>query len=248
MFAGAYAQARQSFAQGGGPEDLDLVLGHLLRVYPDQSLAKVETALSLLAGGKMGAHEYAALATGALMTPSGQRDLESAKRYLRSASELAQDEPNFRMAMLHRLSTVLYISDDCDGAVRALEEVVSLGGTSAGTLNNLAYMLAVCRNDPQGAVAYAEHAVRLSPSSSSYLDTLGFIQLKLGQLEAAEVNLRNSLSIQASVGNLLHLAQLLHKTERSDQAEVLLQRLANEFPTLTPVQQTEVNALVSAIG
>ena len=248
MMRDAYKEAKEEVAAGEDPIVVDRVLTYFFKMNDEETIEDSEVRLRELAGGQLGAHEYGALASHAMQGDVGSRNLGAAKRYLRSAADQVDGEELYKKVLLHQLATVLYLTEDCDGAVRALEEVVSLGNAQASTMNNLAYMLVDCQNDPNSAIVYSTQALRASATSPAYLDTHGYILFKLGRLAEAERVLARSVSISPSVSSLLHLAQLMHATGRDGRAEILIEKIGKDFSNVSPTQQQEINDLISKMG
>lgn len=244
----AYNSALKEVESGADPIVIDRVLAYFFKLREDEELNDAEARLRQLTGGNLGAHEYGGLASKSMQIKSGSRDLESAKRYLRSAADQADGEDDYKRALLHQLSTVLYVTQDCDGAIRALEEVVSLSTLDPATMNNLAYMLVECRNDPEAGLVYSTQAIRIDANNASYLDTHGYILFKLGQLEDAELFLSRAVAIGPSPSNLIHLAQLMHATGRNDRAQILIEKIGKDFPSVSASQQEQINELISSLG
>lgn len=80
-------------------------------------------------------------------------------------------------------------------------------------LNNLAGVVGIDLNQPQEGIRYIQRALALVPAESrfqaSFLDTLGVIQFRLGQLEPAEQSLRRSALLDPQPITRLHLAEVL---------------------------------------
>jgi Tfp pilus assembly protein PilF len=93
--------------------------------------------------------------------------------------------------------------------------VLEIDPNNAITLNNLGYMLADKTSRYADALKYIRKAVELEPMNGAYLDSLGWVYLKLGQFEPAEDNLRKAVertSTDPTVHD--HLGDLYEKTGR----------------------------------
>ncbi|MAJ47426.1 MAG: hypothetical protein CBC35_09330 [Planctomycetes bacterium TMED75] len=245
----AYLDARKQVDQGADQILLDRVLVYFFRLAPDEDLDSSESRLRALTDGQLGAHEYGALASRA-MSRLGSRseNTQVAIKYLTKAIAQTGTEVNYRKSLMQTLSTALYINKQCDQAIAVLEELVSLGSVQGPTLNNLAYMLVECSNDPESAIVHSTRAVQLSPNESSFLDTHGFILYKLGRLVEAEKYLSRSVILGPSTSNLLHLAEVCHALGENERALLLIEKLGNDYPQLDPAKQRQVEALLAKMG
>ena len=247
MFDEAYKNARDAKTSGRDMLSVDKTLVYFKHVYPNDTLQQAEARLVAMSGNDMWANDYNALSSLADGEDFEDMNLPEAIRYLTLAKEKSESDPIYRRAILDRLSRHYYLDGNCEGAVDALQEIVDMGGAAPPTLNNLAYMMYDCKGDAAGAVYYSTQALQASPASPIYLDTHGVILMAMGQLEDAERYLSRAVSIKASPANLLHYAQLMHETDRDDEAGILLEKIGKDFPVLPPDVQGKVNALIAEI-
>jgi len=82
----------------------------------------------------------------------------------------------------------------------------------------MAYMLTEDMGRPEEALPYVERADKLSPGNAQILDTLGWVQFKIGQEDKAQATLETSIAAQPLPANHLHLAQVLIKQGYKAQA------------------------------
>jgi tetratricopeptide (TPR) repeat protein len=96
-------------------------------------------------------------------------------------------------------------------------------------LNNYAYLLTEHSNDPERALSYIQRAAIVSSDNAAILDTLGWVEFKLGQYEVARQHLEASLWEEPAPRTYLHLAQALlamdepRPTEAQRQLELALE-------------------------
>ena len=202
----------------------------------------------MLIEGPLGAHEYAGLAAVAFdRTMLGGSDLAAGADYLEQAIAAVNSDITYKKALMQQLSTVLYSSGRCGDAIEVLTELIAMGDEQPSTLNNLAYMVIECENNPQKALGYSTRAIRNNRNVSSYLDTHGYILFKVGDLEEAFRNLKRSVILQSSSSNLLNLSEVYEAMGNKGEAMVTLQRLEREFPQLSPDKQKRAKALISRL-
>lgn len=120
--------------------------------------------------------------------------------------------------------------------------------------NNLAYALAKTLQKYPEAKVYAEAATRLNPNSGDAWDTLGYIQLKLGNLAEADKALDRAAGVVRSpnttVAVLLHSGELRAAQNQMEKARELMDavvKMLGQNPELKPVFQAELDDLKSKI-
>jgi tetratricopeptide (TPR) repeat protein len=108
-----------------------------------------------------------------------------------------------------------YQANDCENGLRVMRQSVEWFPNDAYVLNNLAYMMVRCGDDPAKAVPIAERAIQamlnVGRSSADIYDTMGMVYVRAGMLDKAMLPLQAAL---AEVGNspvratvLMHIAE-----------------------------------------
>ena len=245
----AYFDATAAVDAGDPSIIIDRVLAYFFRMNIDATtLKELAERLQVLIGGPLGAHEYAGLAAVAFdRTMLGGSDLAAGADYLERAIAAVKSDTTYKKALMQQLSTVLYSSERCGEAIEVLTELIAMGDEQPSTLNNLAYMVIECENNPEKALGYSTRAIRNNRNVASYLDTHGYILFKVGDLEEAFRNLNRSVILQSSSSNLLNLAEVLEAMGDKGESMATLQRLEREFPQMSPAKQTRAKALISRL-
>ncbi len=130
-------------------------------------------------------------------------------------------------------------------AVDTFEEVLAIDPDHPLALNNAAYLYAQNLDEPDKAIPHAERANSVKPNDPFILDTLGWARFKLGDYEAAEEALRQSIDLSASADNHFHLAQVFAATNRYDKAMVYLRRAGELRPSAE--LQGEIDQLTNEV-
>lgn len=128
----------------------------------------------------------------------------------RLAVELApDDQPDIVAAALITLSSAQERAGDARGSEESLRLVLASEPDNATALNNLGYFLVERNERLNEALEMIQRAVKTDPTNSSFLDSLGWAQFKLGQLVEAERNLSeaarrgsSSATIQEHLGDV----------------------------------------------
>lgn len=125
---------------------------------------------------------------------------------------LEQNPDDIRALVL--LGEFLAGSDEAAGLAQ-FERVITLDGNNIVALNNAAWLLR--ESNPPQAVDYAERARQLAPDAAPVLDTLGWVLVLDGQVQAGLTHLRRAAELAPQSGDIrYHLAYAL--AESGDQA------------------------------
>lgn len=101
----------------------------------------------------------------------------------------------------------------------ALTKSIELNPTNADALNHLAYIYAEEGKDLAKAHQLIQKAVTLQPENGYYLDTLGWIQFKMGQIDKAKTTLEHANKIvQTDPVILNHLGDVYVQLNQRDEA------------------------------
>lgn len=118
----------------------------------------------------------------------------------------------------------LFAKGESEGAIEAFTESSKLSPRNAGAANNSAYLISKVKGDHARAIEYARRAVALEPANPDFLDTLGYIEFRLGKLPEAEDTLMKSVAVAPTPSGLLHLAQVKAARGKPGDAAALLDR------------------------
>ena len=244
----AYLDSLEVLEASGKSTPLLRVLTYYDTIYPDDNNELMESRLSGFTEKPVGPHVLNAIGEAYAREGVTGESAAKAAGCFKRAVDLCQEDDPYRLRLLNNYASILYMSGDCSGAIESMLEMVKSGTVSPNALNNLAYMILECNDDASTAVYYSTQALQLAPSSPQYLDTHGYILLKLGQFEQAELFLSRAVQIKPSATNLIHFAELMLLTDRKPEAEILIEKIDKDFPELTEDQQNQVNDLIAQIG
>ncbi len=122
------------------------------------------------------------------------------------------------------LATTLLTTGDYGGAVEEYQQLLTRNENDAAVLNNLAWAL-----DQLGrpeALDYARRAHALAPESAAITDTLGWLQVRSGQIAEGVVLLERATQQEPENFDMqYHLAYALHQAGRGDEARAILDRI-----------------------
>lgn len=106
---------------------------------------------------------------------------------------------------------------------------------NAQALNALGYTLTDRTDRHQEALTLIQRALELKPGDPFYLDSLGWVYYRLGDLDKAEKYLREALQVQPDVEFIAHLGEVLWEKGQQDEAMEVWQQ---------GLQQDEENPLL----
>ncbi len=174
-------------------------------------LGRADEAATLLRGRLTGKPEedfgtYVAIASLYLDAGRGKEAVEAARKLI---GLVPADQPELMTQALVMLSSAQERAGDSKGAEESLRRILAKDPNNATALNNLGYFLAERNERLEEALDMAKRAVKAEPANPSFLDSLGWVYYKLGQLEESERYLtdaarRNarSAAIQEHLGDL----------------------------------------------
>ncbi len=124
---------------------------------------------------------------------------------------------------LQRALLLFKFNRNADGRA-ALRDILKADPNNAPAMNALGYTLADENRDLDEARRLIDLAVKQDPDNPAYLDSLGWVQYRQGQLDEAEKSLRHAFDLvpDAEVG--AHLGTVLWHQNRRAEAEAVWQR------------------------
>lgn len=105
-----------------------------------------------------------------------------------------------------------------DEAIRDLRRVLELKPDDADAMNALGYTLADRTDKKAEALALIEKALKLKPDEPAIIDSMGWVQYRLGNLDAATQRLREAYAKQPDPEIAAHLGEVLWVSGRKDEA------------------------------
>jgi Flp pilus assembly protein TadD len=150
--------------------------------------------------------------------------LERWEDVVREASSAATRLPDVReirftwAAALERLG-------EHEKAGRLFHELLDEDAQDFASANYLGYMWADQGVNLEEAFELIARAVEAEPENAAYIDSLGWVHFRLGNLEEAELWLRRATALGGGDGTVLaHLGEVLLKLGKTDEARPLLQQ------------------------
>lgn len=150
----------------------------------------------------------------------GREAVEAANQ----ATSLARSFEQKQMARLS-LASAQQSAGEFEGAEATLRGILAQSPSNPIAQNNLGYFLAERNVKLDEALKLVQGALKVDPNNSSYLDTLGWVYFRLGNLELAEQNLKKSLRFDAGSATVHdHLGDVYQKQGKTDLARASWQK------------------------
>jgi tetratricopeptide (TPR) repeat protein len=135
---------------------------------------------------------------------------------------LKENPGNFDL--LHGRAMVAEPLNRLDVLEKDLKEILAKDPNNHQALNALGYTLADRTDRYQEALELIKKAVELKPGDPFYIDSLGWVYYRLGQLDKAVDYLRQAVVIRPDVELLTHLGEVLWQQGKHDEAKQVWQQ------------------------
>jgi tetratricopeptide (TPR) repeat protein len=144
---------------------------------------------------------------------------DSAARALEKSTEINPRNVDFLGALALTYDSMKRYAD----SDRTYEEALKLDPHSHIILNNYSYSLAERGTQLDRALQMAKEAVEKQPENSSYLDTIGWINFKLGKYDEARKYIEKAVQLRDAVGENgatlnEHLGDVFYKLDKKEKA------------------------------
>jgi len=121
--------------------------------------------------------------------------------------------------VLHSLAIIYDKTNQVSQSDSIYNELIHSDSTDAQALNNYSYSLVERGEKLDIALAMSKKAISLSPKSSAYLDTYGWIHFKIGNIDSALAYIRKSVEIEDTNAVVLeHFGDVLIKNAEIEEA------------------------------
>ncbi|MDT7540766.1 MAG: hypothetical protein QOE33_670 [Acidobacteriota bacterium] len=171
----------------------------------------------------------------------GKEAVEAAQKLVQITPKQA---PGLMIQALVLLSSAQERAGDFKGAEESLRKILASDPESGIALNNLGYFLTERGERLKEALDMIQRAVRSEPTNASYLDSLGWVYFKLGQLDEAERYLTDaSRRNPHSPAIQEHVGDLLQRRGKQDEARAAWRKALSL--TTEPIDTTRLKAKIN---
>ncbi len=141
---------------------------------------------------------------------------------------LAQDSRDIRLLYARALFRIG--DDDVAGLEQDLRSILSLDPENAQALNALGYTLADRTDRQQEALDYIGRALAKQPDDAAFLDSMGWVQYRLGNFDEALRYLRRAFELIQDGEVAAHLGEALWSAGRRDEAQAHWREALERWP------------------
>lgn len=169
---------------------------------------------------------------GAMLSEAG-RDDEALSVYSRALDQMPDDDELRYARALHaeRLDQVAVAESD-------LRNILERNPEDPNALNALGYTLADRTDRYDEALELIERAYALAPDEAAIVDSMGWVQFRLGNYAEAEKYLRRALSLQFDAEIAAHLGEVLWAMGREQEAREIWSEGLDRSPDSRAIQET----------
>jgi len=119
---------------------------------------------------------------------------------------------------------------DATAAEKSLRQILAEQPDNADALNALGYMLAVHTTDYQAARSYIEKALLLKPDDPAIIDSMGWVEYRLGNYPQALSYLRKAYAQLADPEIAAHLTEVLWVSGEKQEAHRIWSSALKQHP------------------
>ncbi len=226
-------QALQAFAKvGPGNEYLPAKLMQAELLF---SLGRNQQASQLLARARDEQPDYAIqLYLIEIEALSGQQQTDKAWQIATEALEQFPEDLN----LLYTRAMIAEKRGDLAQLEQDLRFIIEREPDNAMAINALGYTLADRTDRHQEALALIEQAYRLNPDDAAILDSLGWVNYRLGNLQEAETQLRRALERLPDDEVAAHLGEVLWAAGKQSEARTVWAAALKEKPDSLVLRET----------
>ncbi|MFL9811899.1 tetratricopeptide repeat protein [Stutzerimonas sp. VN223-3] len=230
---GKHEQALAAFAKvGPGNEYLPAKLMQAELLF---SLDRSQEASQLLANARDEQPDYAIqLYLIEIEALSGQQQLEEAWQLAEQALEQFPEDLN----LLYTRAMIAEKRGDLAQLEQDLRFIIEREPDNAMAINALGYTLADRTDRYEEALALIEQAYRLNPDDAAILDSLGWVNYRLGNIAEAETHLRKAYELFPDHEIAAHLGEVLWTSGKQREARAIWDEALKQQPDSQILRET----------
>ncbi|MFH0975841.1 MAG: tetratricopeptide repeat protein [Spirochaetota bacterium] len=116
-------------------------------------------------------------------------DIPQAKKNINDGLKISKTDTT----LLNMLGFILEKENKPDEALAVYKMIIEIDKDNSNAYNSAAYIMSANNGNLNDALLYARNALRHNPDNPAYLDTMGCLQMKKGQLDTAKRFLKKAL-------------------------------------------------------
>jgi Flp pilus assembly protein TadD len=120
--------------------------------------------------------------------------------------------------------------DDVAGLEADLRQILALDPENPQALNALGYTLADRTDRHLEALGYIQRAIAAQPNDGAFVDSMGWVQYRLGNLSEALMYLKRAYQLVQDGDVAAHLAEVLWMSDQREEARALWREALQQWP------------------
>lgn len=128
--------------------------------------------------------------------------------------------------------------DDVSGLEQDLRSILKVDPDNAQALNALGYTLADRTDRQQEALGYIERAIARHPDDGAFVDSMGWVQFRMGNLDEALRYLRRAFELVPDGEVAAHLGEVLWAAKQSEEARAHWRDALKRWPESAPLRDS----------
>ena len=171
-----------------------------------------------------------------------QKKYQELKEFLKITTKRLPKNENIR----YQYASILFELGSKTQSIKEIKKIIELNPNNGDALNFLAYFYAEKKTNLEESLELIQKAINKDPLNPYYIDTLAFIQLQLGDLDTAEINIKKALKLLPDDPIVLeHHADILDKRGERDKAQQIYLESLKEAKAAEP--SIEIEALIKRL-
>ncbi len=167
------------------------------------------------------------------------RDMQRYRQAEDVLKEALKKHPNDER-LLFNLGLVLHDRERESEALAVMEQIVTINPKNGDALNYVAYTLGDMNTDLVRAEQLARQALEIRPSDGFYLDTLGWVQFRMGKLAEAEQTLAKAMNLSGEdVVVIEHYLDVLLARDERVKAVGIMKAVMDRKPSAKDTQDKD---------
>lgn len=128
--------------------------------------------------------------------------------------------------------------DDVSGLEQDLRSILKIDPDNAQALNALGYTLADRTDRQQEALGYIERAIARHPDDGAFIDSMGWVQYRLGNIDEALRYLRRAFELVPDGEVAAHLGEVLWAAKLTEEARTHWREALKRWPDSIPLRES----------
>ncbi|MBN2401396.1 MAG: tetratricopeptide repeat protein [Spirochaetes bacterium] len=116
-------------------------------------------------------------------------DYDQAKKHIDDGLNISKDDT----VLLNMRGYIFEKENNYAEALNTYKFIIDIDKNNSNAYNSIAYIISETDSDLDEALSHARNALKYNPENPAYLDTMGCIQMKRGQIDIAKRYLKKAL-------------------------------------------------------